>query len=83
MLLDYILGLSMQTQKKSIRQTPMPYYVGVNRRTERRQSKEPEFERMLKMFGLDRRIIPDRRQANSSWLLIPDKVSLETKRHLS
>ncbi len=63
----------MQTQKTPIRPTPMPYYVGVDRRIERRETKEPEFEKMLKMFGLDRRIRPDRRQANSSWLLVSDK----------
>lgn len=51
-----------------------PYYVGFERRQERRRSSEPKFEKMLKMFGIDRRDNPDRRRQDSSWLLLSEST---------
>ena len=46
-------------------------YVGQERRAERRRSVKGEnFERLLRDFGLDRRFMLDRRNRDSSWLLL-------------
>lgn len=45
-------------------------YVGKDRRQERRREQGHErVERLLKNFGLDRRLSTDRRSKNSSWFL--------------
>ncbi len=45
-------------------------YVGNDRRKERRREQGHErVERLLKNFGLDRRLSVDRRSKNSSWFL--------------
>ncbi len=45
-------------------------YVGLDRREERRREQGHErVERLLKNFGLDRRLSTDRRSKNSSWFL--------------
>jgi len=45
-------------------------YVGTDRRKERRREQGHErVERLLKNFGLDRRLSIDRRSKNSSWFL--------------
>ncbi|MET1255819.1 hypothetical protein [Aliikangiella maris] len=51
-------------------------YIGPERRQERRRSHCNErVERLLKNFGLDRRIRVDRRRKDSSWLLTSQKVA--------
>ena len=48
-------------------------YVGPERRAERRRSvRNDEFEKLLGHFGLDRRVVPERRRADSSWLLLSE-----------
>jgi len=50
-------------------------YVGPERRAERRRSlRNDEFEKLLDHFGLDRRLVMDRRRADSSWLLLSENV---------
>jgi len=51
-----------------------PSYVGIERRQERRRYSEPKFEKILKMFGIDRRDNPDRRRQDSSWLLLSEST---------
>ncbi len=54
---------------------PDQVYVGQERRAERRRSvRNDEFEKLLDHFGLDRRLVPDRRRADSSWLLLSENV---------
>lgn len=45
-------------------------YIGPERRSERRRSGNPAFEKLLLEFGLDRRIQLEQRQHDSSWLLL-------------
>ncbi len=50
-------------------------YVGPERRLERRRGHCNErVERLLKNFGLDRRLSTDRRRKDSSWFLTSEKV---------
>ncbi len=50
-------------------------YVGPERRVDRRREKGHErVERLLKNFGLDRRLSTDRRRKDSSWFLTSKKV---------
>lgn len=52
-------------------------YVGPERRADRRNSYQSErVNILLQNFGLDRRVNQDRRQANSSWLLISEKEAV-------
>ncbi len=45
-------------------------YIGSDRRMERRREQGHErVERLLKNFGLDRRLSTDRRSKNTSWFL--------------
>jgi hypothetical protein len=60
-------------------QTSGPIYVGPDRRQERRRRGHGGFEQLLRQFGLDRRQREDRRQQNSSWLLLSDKQQSEQK----
>ncbi len=51
-------------------------YVGPERRLERRREHGHErVERLLKNFGLDRRISTDRRRKDTSWFLTSQKVA--------
>lgn len=51
-------------------------YIGADRRgTPRRAGKLSHFEKLLRDFGLDRRYLSDRRQANTSWLLLSDQAA--------
>jgi len=48
-------------------------YVGPERREERRRSvRNDEFEKLLGHFGLNRRVVPNRRSADTSWLLLSE-----------
>ncbi|NQD36984.1 hypothetical protein HPT27_08100 [Permianibacter sp. IMCC34836] len=48
-------------------------YVGPERREERRRSvRNDEFEKLLGHFGLNRRVVPDRRRGDTSWLLLSE-----------
>ena len=50
-------------------------YVGPERRVDRRREQGHErVERLLKNFGLDRRLSTDRRRKDSSWFLTSKKV---------
>jgi hypothetical protein len=50
-------------------------YVGPERRLDRRREQGHErVERLLKNFGLDRRLSTDRRRKDSSWFLTSKKV---------
>ncbi len=50
-------------------------YVGEERRVERRRCQHSDrIERLIKNFGLDRRIKQDRRKENTSWLVTSQKV---------
>ena len=50
-------------------------YVGRERRVDRRREQgHDRVERLLKNFGLDRRLSTDRRRKDSSWFLTSDKV---------
>ena len=50
-------------------------YLGPERREERRREcRNMRMEALLKNFGLDRRIDRNRRNAETSWLLISKKV---------
>lgn len=52
-----------------------PAYVGPERRSDRRRSvRNEDFERMLRHFGLDRRVQIDRRSMNSSWLITSSRA---------
>ena len=51
-------------------------YVGRERRLDRRREQgHDRVERLLKNFGLDRRLSTDRRRKDSSWFLTSDKVA--------
>ena len=51
-------------------------YVGPERRMDRRREHAHErVERLLKNFGLDRRLSTDRRRKDSSWFLTSGKVA--------
>jgi len=51
-------------------------YVGPERRKERRREHAHErVERLLKNFGLDRRLATDRRRKDSSWFLTSGQVA--------
>ncbi len=53
-----------------------PLYVGPERREDRRRSvRNDEFEKLLRHFGLDRRVVPDRRRAHTSWLLVSEAAN--------
>ena len=68
-----ILGLDMNknTAKSNMKVIDSgDAYVGVDRRMERRREQGHErVERLLKNFGLDRRLSTDRRDKNTSWFL--------------
>jgi len=50
-------------------------YVGPERRVDRRREQGHErVERLLKNFGLDRRLSTDRRRKDTSWFLTSNKV---------
>jgi len=50
-------------------------YVGPERRIDRRREQGHErVERLLKNFGLDRRLSTDRRRKDTSWFLTSKKV---------
>lgn len=50
-------------------------YVGPERRVERRRCQQSDrVERLLKNFGLDRRVRIDRRRQDTSWLVTSQKV---------
>ena len=50
-------------------------YVGPERRIDRRREQgHDRVERLLKNFGLDRRLSTDRRSKDSSWFLTSDRV---------
>ena len=50
-------------------------YVGPERRVDRRRENGHErVERLLKNFGLERRLSTDRRRKDSSWFLTSKKV---------
>lgn len=50
-------------------------YIGPDRRLDRRREQGHErVERLLKNFGLDRRLSTDRRRKDTSWLLTSKKV---------
>ncbi|TQV72904.1 hypothetical protein FLL45_15680 [Aliikangiella marina] len=50
-------------------------YIGPERRAERRRTHNSErIERLLRNFGLDRRVSDERRRADTSWLLTSKKV---------
>ncbi len=50
-------------------------YVGAERRVDRRREQGHErVERLLKNFGLDRRLSTDRRRKDTSWLLTSKEV---------
>ena len=50
-----------------------PAYVGEERRKERRRRGNKTFEKLLLSFGLDRRLNPEQRAVDSSWLLLSEK----------
>jgi len=51
-------------------------YIGRERRLERRREHSHErVERLLKNFGLDRRLSIDRRRKDTSWFLTSDNVA--------
>ena len=50
-------------------------YVGTERRLERRREQSHErVERLLKNFGLDRRLSTDRRRKDTSWFLTSSRA---------
>jgi len=51
-------------------------YIGSERRSERRRSGNPVFEKLLLEFGLDRRIKIDQRNNDSSWLLLSNSSQI-------
>lgn len=56
-----------------------PVYVGPERRLDRRRSvRNEDFERLLRHFGLDRRVHTDRRSIDSSWLITSSKAAETT-----
>ncbi len=54
-----------------------PLYVGPDRRAERRRNlTNQDFEKLLRDFGLDRRLHRERRHQSSSWLLLSSAINL-------